>query len=97
MAKKSMRPKAIDPVAIFKLLADANRYRALTALTNARKGMLVREVAESLDMEHSATSHLLGLLNDSGIVVYRKEGRMVRYEIARTPLARSVVRIMRSL
>jgi DNA-binding transcriptional ArsR family regulator len=96
MAKKNTRLKAIDPIAVFKLLADANRYRALMHLAGARKGLLVGEIAEALGMEHSATSHLLGLLNESGVVSYRKEGRTVRYTLSETPLARMLVRVMRS-
>ena len=73
MAKKA-RPKAIDKVAAFKLLADANRCRALEHLARARGGMLVGEIAEALSMEHSATSHLLSLLSESDAVSYAQGG-----------------------
>jgi DNA-binding transcriptional ArsR family regulator len=95
MAKKA-RPKAIDPVAAFKLLADANRCRAREQLARARAGMLVGEIAEALSMEHSATSHLLGLLSESDAVSYEKEGRSVRYRLGKSPMAKLLLKLLRA-
>ena len=96
MVKKTSRRQAVDSVALFKLLADRNRYSAITLLSETRKGLLVGDIARSLGMGHSAMSHLLGLLHEHDIVSCKKEGRTVRYAISGTPLARALIRIIRA-
>jgi DNA-binding transcriptional ArsR family regulator len=96
MATKSSRVKATNPVTLFKVLADTNRYKAIQLLIEARKGLLVIEVATALKMGHSATSHLLGLLNDVGVVSYNKEGRTVRYGMANSPVAKTITNLLRA-
>jgi DNA-binding transcriptional ArsR family regulator len=95
MATKSSRAKAMSPVVLFKILADMNRYKAVQLLVAARKGLLVSEIAEALSMGHSATSHLLASLNDAAIVEFNKEGRAVRYKMAKSPAAKSVSKLIR--
>jgi DNA-binding transcriptional ArsR family regulator len=97
MAKKQTGGKAIDPIALFRLLGDRKRYRVIMLLATSRNGLLVGEIAKAVDMGHSATSHLLGLLNHHDLVSFVKEGRTVRYLLAATPAARSVARIRRVL
>ena len=96
MATKSSRVKAVNPVTLFKVLADANRYKAIQLLAEARKGLLVSEVAGTLKMGHSATSHLLGLLNTMDVVSFQKEGRTVRYSLAKSPAAKIVTNLLRA-
>lgn len=97
MAKKLSRAKADDPVAVFKLLSDRNRFRAVGLLAGKRGGLLVGDLAKALGMGHSAVSHQLSFLFESGMVVSRKEGRTVRYMIAPSARAQKIVRLMRSL
>lgn len=95
MAKKTSRAKAVPPTAVFKLLSDENRFLAVKLISASKKGLLVGDLAESLDMGQSATSHLLGLLLRSDIVSFEKEGRTVRYTLSTSPAARRLVKIMR--
>ena len=96
MKKKPSRSKAIDPIALFKILADRNRFKAITLLSENRHGLLVGDVAEMLKIGPSAASHLLAFLNDHGIVLFRKEGRTVRYLLDKTPIALALLRIKRA-
>jgi len=96
MAKKTSRTKAIDPVGLFKILSDPNRFKAITFLSDNRKGLLVGDLADMLDIGPSATSHLLAFLSGKGIVIYRKEGRTVRYLLDKTPTALALLRIKRA-
>ncbi len=96
MAKKPLRVKAADPVAVFRLLSDPHRYRALALLSGQKSGLLVGDIADSLGMGHSAASHLLSVLHRAGVVSFQREGRRVRYALLRTPAARSVLRVMRA-
>ncbi len=85
----------MSPVVLFKVLADAHRYKAIQLLIAARKGLLVSEVAQALGMGHSATSHLLGSLNDAGVVSFDKEGRTVRYGMSKSAAAKKVAQLLR--
>ncbi len=96
MAKKSSRTKAAAPTAAFKLLSDPNRYQAIKLLAGSKKGLLVGDIAETLGMGQSATSHLLGLLYRDDIVAFKKDGRTVRYMLASSSAARALMRIMRA-
>ena len=66
---------------IFDLLSDRSRVRVLFALLEAGE-MCVCDLAETVDMSPSALSHALRLLRTSGVVVNRRDGRMVRYRLA---------------
>ena len=96
MAKKPSRAKAADLVAPYRTLSDVNRFRAIDLLQASKGGLLVGDIAEALDMGHSAVSHLLGFLNEGGIVKYAKSGRTVRYTLASTPEAKRLLRIKRA-
>lgn len=91
-----MRSKAGEAVLLFRLLSDENRYLILSLLVKYRSGLFVREIAEFLTMSHSAVSHQLGALVASGIVTFTKEGRQVRYSIARSREAGLLRRAIRA-
>lgn len=94
MTGKLASAKASDRVMIFKLLADHSRYRAIALLLRTRSGMSVGDIAESLGMSHSTTSHLLAVLHEKDIVSYHRRGREMRYEIAKNQLAKRVARLI---
>ena len=96
MAKKVIvgRPKDASNIAIFKLLADHNRYRCVALLMKSKRGESVSVLAETLDMSHSSVSHMLAVLHDAGIVIYTKKGREVLYTMAKTPPAKRVALLM---
>ena len=73
--------EAADIADIFDLLSDPNRVRMLFALLEGGE-MCVCDLAETVDMSSSALSHALRLLRTAGVVVNRRDGRMMRYRLA---------------
>lgn len=73
--------EASDIAVIFDLLSDPSRVRILFALLEAGE-MCVCDLAETVDMSSSAVSHALRLLRTAGVVVNRRDGRMMRYRLA---------------
>lgn len=73
--------EAADIANIFDLLSDPSRVRVLFALLEAGE-MCVCDLAETVDMSPSALSHALRLLRTAGVVVNRRDGRMIRYRLA---------------
>lgn len=77
--------EAAAQAGFYKLLGDPTRLRLLQAL--AATEMCVCDLAALLDSTLSAVSHQLRLLRTSGLVRYRKEGKMVHYSLADARLA----------
>lgn len=96
MTTKQASAKAGERTMVFKLLADHNRYRTIALLVRTKGGMSVGDIAESLGMSHSTTSHLLAVLHQKNIVAYHRKGREMRYEIAKSSLAKRVARLVQS-
>ncbi|MGC9397458.1 MAG: ArsR/SmtB family transcription factor [Anaerolineae bacterium] len=63
----------------FKALSDPTRVRIIAAL--AERELCVHELAEALDMSHSAISHQLMTLREMRLVRFTKEGRHVFYAL----------------
>ena len=73
--------KYVQPMAeIFKVLGDPTRIKILELLSH--EDMCVSNIAEMLDMTHSAISHQLRVLKQNRLVKYRKEGKTVLYTLA---------------
>lgn len=64
----------------FKALADETRLRILKLL--GTREMCVCEVMVALGLTQPTASHHLGILENVGLVKYRKEGKWVFYSIA---------------
>jgi DNA-binding transcriptional ArsR family regulator len=64
----------------FKLLSDPGRLRMIYALLDAGE-MCVCDLAATVGVSESATSHQLRQLRLAGLVRARKEGRTVYYRI----------------
>lgn len=65
--------------ATFSVLSDPTRVRMISALVGCR--LCVHDLAEALEMTHSAVSHQLATLRDMRLVAHVKEGRHVYYEL----------------
>lgn len=63
-------------VDFFKLLGDYTRLRIILELKTKR---CVGELAEKLDMSHSAVSHQLNILKSNGIVKSQRQGKYIYY------------------
>jgi DNA-binding transcriptional ArsR family regulator len=66
--------------AVFSGLADNTRLRILQLL--AKEELCACEVMAALDLTQPTASHHLGILERSGLVVSRREGKWVFYRIA---------------
>ena len=80
------RAKEIDDLALRRLkevfsgLADETRLKILRLL--AREELCACELMAALDLTQPTTSHHLGILERSGLVVSRREGKWVFYRLA---------------
>lgn len=63
----------------FKVLSDPTRVRIISALAEGE--LCVHDLAQALDLTHSAVSHQLAMLRDMRLVTYTKEGRHVFYAL----------------
>ena len=66
--------------AVFSGLADNTRLRILQLL--AEEELCACEVMAALDLTQPTASHHLGILERSGLVVSRREGKWVFYRVA---------------
>ncbi|MGM0558923.1 MAG: ArsR/SmtB family transcription factor [Myxococcota bacterium] len=78
-ARASMIPEEhVRQVAeLFKAFSSETRVRILRALS--REELCVCDLAKVLDMTVSAVSHQLRSLRNTGLVEYRKEGKLAYY------------------
>jgi len=75
--------KVTKAILAFKLLSDPTRYRILSMLFGEPEGLCVYEIAEGVNISHSAASHQLAKLEAHQIVESFREGQTVCYEIFR--------------
>ncbi|WP_334305900.1 metalloregulator ArsR/SmtB family transcription factor [Caminicella sporogenes] len=68
-----------DLAELFKVFGDSTRIKILYALFEEE--MCVCDIAALLGMTQSAISHQLRILKTSGLVKYRKEGKVVYYSL----------------
>ncbi|MCX7820083.1 MAG: metalloregulator ArsR/SmtB family transcription factor [Brevinematales bacterium] len=65
--------------AFFKIMGDPTRIKIINALFDNE--LCVCDIAEVMNMTHSAISHQLRLLREADLVKYRKEGKVVYYSL----------------
>ena len=70
-----------------KVLSDVTRLSVLEALLAGPKN--VTELNAGIRIDQSLLSHHLKVLRDAGLVTARREGKAVRYEIAREARSRA--------
>lgn len=75
-----LMPEAQRMAEFFKVLADPNRLRLISAL--ASQELCVCDLAAGLKMGESAVSHQLRILRAMRLVKYHKKGRNVYYSLA---------------
>lgn len=68
-----------DIAATFKLLGDPTRLKILQALASGE--LCVCDLAALLEVSVSAVSHQLRLLRAQGVVRFRREGKIVYYQL----------------
>lgn len=72
--------KTLEISELFKILSDPTRIQILKMLLSERE-MCVNDIAKSINMSHSATSHQLSGLTKRGIVVCERKGKTMCYKI----------------
>ena len=78
VTKNMLNEKDVIQLAeFFKLFGDGTRIRILNALLT--ESMCVCDIANLLNMTHSAISHQLRILKQAKIVKYNKVGKVVYY------------------
>jgi DNA-binding transcriptional ArsR family regulator len=93
---KSNKSKAAQVADLFSLVSSTTRVMILTTLMK-KKELAVQDIAEALDMTHSAVSHQLGLLAGSDIVSSKKSGRLVHYKISSGKAAKALTKFLSAL
>lgn len=64
---------------LFKVLSDPTRMRILLLISLQEK--CVNEVADELNMSEAAVSHHLRILRMNDLVRYRRDGKLIFYEL----------------
>lgn len=64
---------------VFKMFADPTRLKILSLLF--KEELCVCDLAELLDMTHSAVSHQLSVLRQNRIIKFRRSGKNVFYSL----------------
>ena len=81
LAEKVAGAESTDKYArFFKALSDVTRLRILRLLEE--REMCVCEIMVALDLTQPTASHHLGILENTGLVKDRKEGKWVFYSVA---------------
>lgn len=70
-----------DLLKTYKALSDCNRLRILNLLN--QKNLFVCEVGAILGLANSTVSKHLSILRDADLIIDKKEGRWVKYQINR--------------
>lgn len=70
----------------FDLLSDPSRYRILKALA-LQPELCVSDLTELLNMTMPAVSHHLRLLKDADAVTCWRDGQMICYALAKSPVS----------
>lgn len=85
---------------LLKLLSSETRFGLLkTLLENEQHGgkLCVNDLADAIDMTHSATSHQLSRLEKARVIEAERCGQMVCYQLADTTEAAAIRTIMETL
>ena len=85
-------------VTVAKILGSETRVKILTLLIDARNTEIcVKNIAETIHLSHSATSHQLAKLNDHGIVRPSREGQTMCYCLTDSDLTQDIIAILNQL
>jgi DNA-binding transcriptional ArsR family regulator len=84
-------PRAREAAALFRSLANPNRFAIALAL--AERGRIVAELEADLEIRQPILSQQLAILRDAGLVETRKEQKSVFYALSE-PCAEVVRRVL---
>jgi ArsR family transcriptional regulator len=84
-----------ETLRLLNLLAEPNRLRLLIALSQRR--LCVCEISAALQLRQTVVSQHLRVLRDCGLVINRKDGLWVEYEMSPEALQRPSGKLLRSV
>lgn len=73
-----------------KILASKTRFNILQLLRNEQDGLCVKEIAEEINLSHSATSHQLAHLEKHNIVKSKRAGQTNCYRLQKNKLTKHI-------
>ena len=88
--------KEAEATNAFKILADLTRFRILSLLFESKEELCVTDIAEMVNISHSAASHQLSKLEAHGIVSSYRDGQTVCYEVNNNELVDNLKRVMQT-
>jgi len=68
-------------VSMLKILSSKTRFQILSLLLNTDDDPCVNEIAHTVGISHSATSHQLARLEDKGVVDSYRSGQTICYHV----------------
>jgi ArsR family transcriptional regulator, lead/cadmium/zinc/bismuth-responsive transcriptional repressor len=94
MPTSAIKEKSIQATETLKILSDPTRFEILELLMSTSDELCVKEIAETVGMSHSATSHQLNRLEDKGIVSSHRTGQTICYTVISSPLTATLRHII---
>ncbi len=79
--------KTKNSVRALKLLANETRFKIISLLSKSSKPRCVKDIADSIEMSHSATSHQLARLEDREVLTSERKGQENCYKLTNTKLS----------
>lgn len=80
----------------FKILSDPTRFKILSLLFESKGELCVTDIAEQVNISHSAASHQLSKLEAHGIVSSYRDGQTVCYELNNNELVGNLKQVMKT-
>lgn len=80
---------------VFKLLSDPTRYRILDLLFRNKEGLCVNQIADYVNISHSAVSHQLAKLESKDIVRCERQGQTMCYQVKTNDLTAKLLNIIK--
>jgi ArsR family transcriptional regulator, arsenate/arsenite/antimonite-responsive transcriptional repressor len=76
----------LSAIEVFKAVGEQTRFRALRLLVEAKTDLCACEIIDILEKPQYTISKCLGVLVDVGLLDERREGRMMMYSLAHSPI-----------
>lgn len=92
MSTKTTIDRAVDTA---KILGSETRVKILLLLMHAHEQEIcVKNIAETIELSHSATSHQLAKLQSHGIVQPSREGQTMCYCMTDSALTHDIINVL---
>lgn len=82
-------------VSQLKILSSKARFQILALLLKSPHDPCVNDIADTIGLSHSATSHQLAYLEEKGVVEAYRDGQMICYHLTSSPTTRHLRTIIK--